>query len=97
MWILDRFLGWHRKIRKLRKRWDREREKALKKRGLMRADALQRLDIMENNLRMMEERQMGRVERARLAKELEIGLAEVGEMLKMKEEEYSSLSKRKGL
>jgi len=80
--------GWGRKIRKLRKRWDRLREKSLKKKQPMRGDILTKMDVIEQNLRILEERKVSRVERSRLAKEIEIDLEGIKAMLKMKEDEY---------
>jgi len=80
--------GWGRKVRRLRKRWDRIREKSLKKKGQLKATLLTRLDQVENSLRMIEERNPSRLERARMAKEIEIELSELKEMLKMKPEEF---------
>lgn len=80
--------GWGWKIRRLRKKWDRIREKSLKKKGRLKSDMLAKLDQVENSLRMLEERNPSRIERARLAKEVSIDLSELKEMLKMKPEEY---------
>ncbi|NIO22556.1 MAG: hypothetical protein GTN38_00830 [Candidatus Aenigmarchaeota archaeon] len=81
--------GWNRKIRKLRKRWDRLREKALKKKQPMKGDILTKMDVIEQNLRVLEERRVSRVERSRLAKEIEIDLEGIKAMIKMKEDEYA--------
>jgi hypothetical protein len=80
-------LGWGYRIRKLRKRWDRLREKSLKKEASLRATLLPREDQVEQNLRILEERRLNRRERARLAKEVEIDLAEIKSMLDGKPEE----------
>lgn len=74
--------GWGWKIRRLRRRWDRLREKALKKSEPARAEILQKLDVIENKIRTLEEQQPGIVLRARLAKEVEIDLAEIDALLK---------------
>jgi len=89
--VVDLFtflFGWNRKIRKLRKRWDRLREKALKKKQPLKGDILIKLDQIEQNLRILEERKVSRVERSRMAKEIEIDLEGIKAMVKMKEEEY---------
>ena len=78
--------GHGRKIRKLRKRWDRLREKTLKKNPELRAQLLPKEDQVEQNLRILEERRLHRGERARLIKELEIDLAEIKAMLDSKPE-----------
>ena len=83
-------LGWGYKTRRLRKRWDRLREKTLKKDASVRTKLLQREDQVEQNLRILEERRLHRGEKARLAKELEIDLAEIKAMLKAKPEELQA-------
>ncbi len=80
--------GWGRKVRKLRKQWDRLREKALKKGQPLKGDILLKLDQIEQNLRILEERKVSRIERSRLMKEIEIDLEGVKAMVKMKEDEY---------
>jgi len=75
----------NRKIRKLRKKWDRLREKALKKKEPVRNTVLQKLDIISTTLVNLEERQMTRVDRARMSKEIEITLAEIEAILKSKQ------------
>ena len=83
------FFGFGRKVRKLRKRWDRLREKALKKKQPLKGDILTKMDVIEQNLRVIEERKVNRVERSRIAKEIEIDLEGIKAMVKMKEEEYT--------
>jgi hypothetical protein len=78
---LSAIFGHGRKIRKLRKRWDRIREKTLKKNASKRADLLPKEDQIEQNVRILEERHLHRGERARLIKEVEIDLAEVKAIL----------------
>lgn len=85
--MLHLILGWGWRVRRLRRKWDRIREKALKKSEPLRSTALQRLDQIEQNLRILEERQLNRFERARIAKEVEIDLAEAKAMVKAKPEE----------
>lgn len=85
---LSFIFGWSWKVRRLRKRWDRLREKTLKKGGLLRSDLLKKLDAIENNLRTLEEQRMNRVMRARISKEVEIDLSEVKALLKTDPEEY---------
>lgn len=80
--------GFGRKVRKLRKRWDRLREKALKKKQPLRGDILAKLDMIEQNLRVLEERKVSRVERSRLSKEIEIDLEGIKAMVKTKDDEY---------
>jgi len=88
--ILRFVLGWNWRIRKLRKHWDRAREKALKKEDPIKKMALEKLDAMENNLRVLEEQKLNRVAKARMIKELQIDLAEVKELLKSKPEELQT-------
>lgn len=83
MFLISRLLGWERKVRVLRKRWNRTREKALKKKDPIRASLLQRLDQVEQNLRILEEQTLNRTARARLLKEVEIDIEEARAMLKM--------------
>ncbi len=88
--MFEFIFGWDRKIRKLRKRWDRLREKTLKKKGPLKSAMLARLDQVENNLRVLEERKsITRVERSRIAKEIEIDLEGLKELVKTKEDEYA--------
>ncbi len=86
--------GWRYRVRKLRKRWDRLREKSLKKKGVIKATALERLDAIENNLRIIEERKLSMIERSRISKDIEISLAEVKALLKTKPEEFEAYRKR---
>ncbi len=83
------FFGFGRKVRKLRKRWDRLREKSLKKKQPLKGDILTKMDMIEQNLRVIEERKVNRVERSRIAKEIEIDLEGIKAMVKMMEEEYT--------
>lgn len=76
--------SWSRKVRKLRKRYDRIREHALKKKGPLRSRLLTRLDQINSSITTMEETQLSRVDRARISKDVEISLAEVKELLKLK-------------
>lgn len=85
--VLRHILGWNWKVRKLRKRWDRLREKSLKKKNPMRMEALKRLDAISPNLITLEEQRLGRMDRARIAKDVEISMAEVNALLKSKPEE----------
>ena len=82
--------GWDWKVRHLRKNWDRKREKTLKKKNPIRKMALEKLDTIENSLRLLEERKLSRMDRSRMYKEVEIGLAEVNGLLNTKPEEIRS-------
>ena len=80
--ILRHLLGWNWRIRRLRKKWDRLREKSLKKKDPLRKTLLEKLDLVENNLRSLEERRMVRYERVRLVREVQMELAAIKVMLK---------------
>ncbi|RLJ07071.1 MAG: hypothetical protein DRP13_03775 [Candidatus Aenigmatarchaeota archaeon] len=87
MMLLSRIFGFQRKVRKLRKTWDRLREKSLKKKNPIREMALERLDAIENHLRMLEEQKLSKIDRARISKEVEIDLEEVKALLEMEPED----------
>jgi len=87
MGILQHILGWNWKVRGLRKKWDRLREKSLKKKNPVRAEVLKRLDAVTPNLTTLEEQKLSRVDRARISKEIEISLAEIKAILDTKPEE----------
>lgn len=89
MSFLGFIFGYGRKIRKLRKKWDRLREKALKKDNPQKSDILTKLDTIEQNLRIIEERNVNKREKSRISKELEIDLEEISAMVDMKSEEYA--------
>jgi hypothetical protein len=93
--ILGFFFGWNWRVRRLRRKWDRVREKSLKKKGQLRAELLARLDIVENQLRMMEEQRLTRLDRRRFYREVAVALAEIREILKMKEESAQPKEKEK--
>ena len=86
--LFGSLFGWGRKIRKLRKRWDRLREKTLKKEPRMRAVLLSKEDQIEQSIAALEERRLTRAERARLARAVELDMAEVRAMLKEKPDEF---------
>jgi len=90
--MLNFIFGWPRKIRKLRKRWDRLREKSLKKKGLVKKSALEKLDMIEQKLRTLEEQKITRLDRSRLAREIEIDLAEIKAMLEATPDEIMQAS-----
>lgn len=81
--------GWGHRVRKLRKRWDDRREDALKKHGEHRKMLLEKLDSIEEKLRTIEEQNLNRAARAKIAKEVEIDLEEIKELLKAKPEELN--------
>ncbi len=89
-WLILRIPGWSRKIRKLRKEWNKARERALTKKNPLKRLILKKLDDIENHLRMLEEQRMGRYEKKRFAREIEIVLAEVNILLKSDSESITS-------
>ena len=91
--ILGFLLGWKRKIRRLRKKWDRLREKALTKDEPLRGVALEKLDSIENELKTLEEKKLSRIDRARISKEVEITLSEIKALLKAKPEELAQITR----
>ena len=52
--------------------------------------ALEKLDAIQSNLIILEEQNLTRVDRVRLAKEVEIGIAEVRGLLESKPEEIEA-------
>ena len=87
MIMLGFIFGWPRKIRKLRKRWDRLRERTLKKKGLVKKTALEKLDMIEQKLRTLEEQKITRLDRSRLAREVDLDLTEIKAMLEATQDE----------
>jgi hypothetical protein len=87
MSILWHILGWNWKVRRLRKKWDRLRERALKKKNPIRMEALKKLDVINPNLTTLEEQRLGRIDKARISKDVEISLEEVKALIKAKPEE----------
>ena len=85
--MLGFIFGWPRKIRKLRKRWDRLREKSLKKKGIVKKTALEKLHMTEQKLRTLEEQKITRLDRSRLTREVELDLAEIKAVVQSKQEE----------
>jgi len=75
--ILRILFGWNWRVRRLRKHWDRERERCLKLKNPLRTELLEKLDNIENSLRMLEEKKMVRYEKLRMIKEVEIDLVEL--------------------
>ena len=88
------FGGWDKKIRNLRKNWDRVREKTLTKEGSLKAKLLEKEDQIEQNLRLLEERDLHRIERNRLYNEVETSVKEMKTILEAKPEELDMMSRR---
>ena len=80
--MLGFLFGWGHRVRSLRKRWDRCREDALTKKNPRRKMLLEKLDVIEDTLKAIEEQPLNRGTRAKMAKEIEINLEEVKELLK---------------
>ena len=87
---VSKLLGWGRKIRKLRKDWDRTREKTLKKDPGTRSSLLPKEDQIEQNLRILEERKLSRGERSRLYNEIKTELETVKTMLETEGGDYQA-------
>lgn len=83
--FLSRFFGHGRKIRHLRKNWDRQREKTLKLNEPLKSSLLKKLDEIELNIRTLEEQNLRNTEIARIAKEAEIDLEETKTIIKAKD------------
>jgi len=76
------FFGFDWKIRRLRNRWNRLRNKALRQEKEKRIRLLEMLDDVENDLRVLEEQELTRVDRYRIMRNVENGLREVEIALK---------------
>jgi len=76
------FFGFDWKIRRLRNRWNRLRNKALKQEKEKRIRLLEMLDDVENDLRVLEEQELTRVDRYRIMRNVENSLREVEIALK---------------
>lgn len=85
--LFDFIFGWKWKIRRLRRRWDRLREKSLKKNEPFRSKILEELDKVEQSLRTLEEEKLTRRDRAMLVREVEIDLAGIKASIKEGEAE----------
>lgn len=81
------FFGFDRKIRGLRKKWCKLRLKALKKSKEERNNLLNKLDDIEQQLIILEEQELTRIDRSRISEEIEKNLKEVEKLLKSKKEE----------
>ncbi len=85
--------GW--RVKGLRRKWDRLREKCLNRKKPLRDKLLEKLDTIENNLRTIEETSLNRVTAARLAREIELDLEEIKEILRSKDSEIQDFYKGK--
>jgi hypothetical protein len=90
--------GREHRLRMIRKRWDRLRERSLRKKEPIRSNLLAKLDQIENNLRVLEERRsLTRFEQARLSKEIEIDLEGIRAMVESKQPEPQRYSQTEQL
>ena len=85
--VIRTVLGWNYRIRRLRKRWDRLRERSLKKKDPVRGAALSKLDTVSTSLTTLEEQRLSRIDKIRLSQEVAAGLELVREMLKERQED----------
>jgi hypothetical protein len=79
---IEIILGWEWKIRRLRRRWDRLREKSLKKKEPLKTQLLQRLDLIEGNISTLEEQKLGFLTRKRIADDVNMQLKSVKTLIK---------------
>jgi hypothetical protein len=84
---LRALLGWNWRIRRLRKSWDRTRERALKiKDQAKRKDILQKLDTIENNIKVLEEEDTNTMVKGKLVGEARKDLDTIADMISMQRE-----------
>jgi len=79
---IEIILGWEWKIRRLRRRWDRLREKSLKKKEPLKTQLLQRLDLIEGNISTLEEQKLGFLTRKRIEDDVNMQLKSVKTLIK---------------
>ena len=85
-------LGWNYRIRRLRKRWDRLREKSLRRKDPARGAALSKLDSIATSLTTLEEQRLSRIDKIRLSHEVSAGLEIVNDMLKEEQEDEEDMT-----
>ncbi len=78
--------GYNWRIRRLRKKWDRMREAALKLKRQERTKILEELDSIENNLRVLEEEKLSRIVKAKLCGEVKNDMEKVSSMIEAQKE-----------
>ena len=81
------FGGWSARVRRVRRKWDRTREKVLRKKPEKKQELLEKLDQIEAGLRMLEEKELTRTDRYRVLKEVEVGLEEVISVLNPRDDD----------
>jgi hypothetical protein len=74
-------MGWNWKVQRTRRRWDRLREHALEKKGDLRKRLLRELDLLEDNLKTLEEQKLSRRDGTRILREVEMELANISDLL----------------
>ncbi|MCK4713968.1 MAG: hypothetical protein KAT35_00205 [Candidatus Aenigmarchaeota archaeon] len=79
--ILGMVLGWNWQVQRTRRRWDRLREHALEKKGRVRAKALEKLDLVEDKVKMLEEQHLSRRDRVKTLREIEMELANINDLI----------------
>jgi hypothetical protein len=80
--ILGAIMGWRWKTQRIRRKWDRLREKALEKEGRVRSEALKQLDMTEDKVRMLEEQSLYRRDRVRIIREIELELGNTSDLIR---------------
>ena len=83
--LLGMVMGWNWKVQRTRRRWDRLREHTLEKKGVVREKALKDLDEIEDKLRMLEEEDLSRRDRTKILREINMGMANVQDLLEQGE------------
>ena len=79
-------MTWEWKVWRLRRRWDRARERALLASASTRKPALEKLDAIAGNLVTLEETQLSRRDRHRLFDDIVEGIAEAREIMRQKQD-----------
>ncbi|MBU0898342.1 MAG: hypothetical protein KKB03_02130 [Nanoarchaeota archaeon] len=96
-WLILRVPGWNRRVRKIRRDWDRAREETLKKKGELRKILLKKLDLIEENIKLIEEQPLSRLNKRKIARGIEIDMEEIKTILEAKKDELSEqFSKTRG-
>ena len=85
--VVRAIFGWNWRIRRLRKKWDRTRERALKiKDDAKRKEILQKLDVIENNVKVLEEEDLNRMVKGKLVGEVKKDLDDIKNSIRMQKE-----------
>ena len=81
--MLEFILGWDWKIRRLRRKWDRLREKTLKLQSPSRTEILKHLDSIEKNLNVLEEQNINIVAKKSLISNVSRELDKIKQQIEM--------------